>query len=186
LIGEWQCARNHHRWAIGRYVIMPDHVHFFACRNTKQKPYHGSSVLGRHGPAERSKKPDRSRRQRLQRRDLFGNANSSIICYAPARATAKNGIMFARIPCEAVLSLPLTIGLTPARSSDSNSNRSSSLQLVAAPNHGDGSRQAAAHVEGQIALHIFDLPRTSLIGEMLISFDNLAHTGRADRMPIAD
>jgi len=29
LIREWCSARERHRWAIGRYVIMPDHVHFF-------------------------------------------------------------------------------------------------------------------------------------------------------------
>lgn len=29
LIQEWSSARNHHGWVIGRYVIMPDHVHFF-------------------------------------------------------------------------------------------------------------------------------------------------------------
>jgi len=29
LIDEWRNAREHHGWAIGRYVIMPDHVHFF-------------------------------------------------------------------------------------------------------------------------------------------------------------
>jgi putative transposase len=31
LIDEWRAAHNRHGWAIGRYVIMPDHVHFF-CR----------------------------------------------------------------------------------------------------------------------------------------------------------
>ena len=29
LIDEWQNSRDRHGWAIGRYVIMPDHVHFF-------------------------------------------------------------------------------------------------------------------------------------------------------------
>lgn len=29
LVDEWQSARDRHGWAIGRYVIMPDHVHFF-------------------------------------------------------------------------------------------------------------------------------------------------------------
>jgi len=125
LIEEWQRARERHSWAIGRYVIMPDHVHFFCRPELKQKPCHNSSGLGRRGPAERSKKPYRSRRQRLQLRNLFGNANSSTISCAPARATAKNGIMFATIPCGAVLSLPLTIGLTQVRSNDSNSNRRS-------------------------------------------------------------
>jgi REP element-mobilizing transposase RayT len=31
LIDEWRDAHDRHGWAIGRYVIMPDHVHFF-CR----------------------------------------------------------------------------------------------------------------------------------------------------------
>jgi REP element-mobilizing transposase RayT len=30
LVEEWQLARQRHGWQIGRYVIMPDHVHFFA------------------------------------------------------------------------------------------------------------------------------------------------------------
>jgi REP element-mobilizing transposase RayT len=30
LIAEWQQTRSRHGWGIGRYVIMPDHVHFFA------------------------------------------------------------------------------------------------------------------------------------------------------------
>jgi len=28
---EWRAAHKRHGWAVGRYVIMPDHVHFF-CR----------------------------------------------------------------------------------------------------------------------------------------------------------
>jgi putative transposase len=32
LIGEWGVAHKYHGWAVGRYVIMPDHVHFF-CRS---------------------------------------------------------------------------------------------------------------------------------------------------------
>jgi putative transposase len=31
LIDEWRNAHKRHGWAIGRYVIMPDHAHFF-CR----------------------------------------------------------------------------------------------------------------------------------------------------------
>ncbi|HVZ66435.1 MAG TPA: transposase [Lacunisphaera sp.] len=30
LIESWQAAASVHGWWIGRYVIMPDHVHFFA------------------------------------------------------------------------------------------------------------------------------------------------------------
>jgi putative transposase len=29
LIAEWIKAKERHRWIIGNYVIMPDHVHFF-------------------------------------------------------------------------------------------------------------------------------------------------------------
>ena len=31
LVQEWRAAHTRHGWVIGRYVIMPDHVHFF-CR----------------------------------------------------------------------------------------------------------------------------------------------------------
>jgi putative transposase len=40
LIDEWRNAHDRHGWAIGRYVIMPDHMHFF-CRtelDTKALP----------------------------------------------------------------------------------------------------------------------------------------------------
>jgi len=38
LIDEWRHARDRHGWLIGRYVIMPDHVHFFcsAARDAKR------------------------------------------------------------------------------------------------------------------------------------------------------
>jgi putative transposase len=29
LVDEWRDAHERHGWAIGRYVVMPDHVHFF-------------------------------------------------------------------------------------------------------------------------------------------------------------
>ena len=38
LIGEWRAAHQHHGWAIGRYVIMPDHVHFFCRPELDAKP----------------------------------------------------------------------------------------------------------------------------------------------------
>ena len=33
LIEEWRVAHERHGWVVGRYVIIPDHVHFF-CRPT--------------------------------------------------------------------------------------------------------------------------------------------------------
>jgi REP element-mobilizing transposase RayT len=38
LVDEWQSARDRHGWAIGRYVIMPDHVHFFCAPEQSAKP----------------------------------------------------------------------------------------------------------------------------------------------------
>ena len=29
LLEEWESAKGRHNWYVGRYVIMPDHVHFF-------------------------------------------------------------------------------------------------------------------------------------------------------------
>jgi putative transposase len=37
LIQEWRSARERHGWAIGRYVIMPDHVHFFCAAELDAK-----------------------------------------------------------------------------------------------------------------------------------------------------
>lgn len=31
LVETWQIAPQKHGWVVARYVIMPDHVHFFAC-----------------------------------------------------------------------------------------------------------------------------------------------------------
>jgi len=38
LIDEWRAAHDRHGWAIGRYVIMPDHVHFFCRSELDAKP----------------------------------------------------------------------------------------------------------------------------------------------------
>jgi REP element-mobilizing transposase RayT len=38
LMHEWREARDRHGWAIGRYVIMPDHVHFFCAAERDAKP----------------------------------------------------------------------------------------------------------------------------------------------------
>jgi REP element-mobilizing transposase RayT len=35
---EWRAARERHGWAVGRYVIMPDHVHFFCSAELDAKP----------------------------------------------------------------------------------------------------------------------------------------------------
>jgi REP element-mobilizing transposase RayT len=38
LFDELTAARERHQWAIGRYVIMPDHVHFFCSPELDAKP----------------------------------------------------------------------------------------------------------------------------------------------------
>src|SRR6184192_2119694 len=38
LTDEWRNAHDRHGWAIGRYVIMPDHVHFFCRAELDAKP----------------------------------------------------------------------------------------------------------------------------------------------------
>ena len=38
LIDEWRTARDRHGWAVGRYVVMPDHVHFFCRPELDAKP----------------------------------------------------------------------------------------------------------------------------------------------------
>ena len=38
LIDECLQARHRHGWVIGRYVIMPDHVHFFCRAETEAEP----------------------------------------------------------------------------------------------------------------------------------------------------
>jgi REP element-mobilizing transposase RayT len=44
LLAEWRDARLRHGWGIGRYVIMPDHVHFF-CAEMPAEGAHNSTPL---------------------------------------------------------------------------------------------------------------------------------------------
>jgi putative transposase len=41
LIEEWHSAHDRHGWMIGRYVIMPDHVHFFCSAEIRCKTVAG-------------------------------------------------------------------------------------------------------------------------------------------------
>jgi len=38
LVEEWRAAHKRHGWVVGRYVIMPDHVHFFCRGEMNAKP----------------------------------------------------------------------------------------------------------------------------------------------------
>jgi len=35
---EWKKALSHHGWKVGRYVVMPDHIHFFCLATNTAKP----------------------------------------------------------------------------------------------------------------------------------------------------
>ncbi len=41
LIGAWRESPRVSGWTVGRYVIMPDHVHFFASPHSAAKPLGG-------------------------------------------------------------------------------------------------------------------------------------------------
>ncbi len=38
LVEEWVSSAEHDGWFVGRYVLMPDHVHFFASPSADAKP----------------------------------------------------------------------------------------------------------------------------------------------------
>ena len=58
--------------------------------------------------------------------------------------------------------------------------------LLASPNHGNRSRETAAHVERDEFFRVLDLPRTGLVRELLICLKNLPNPGRPDRMTVGD
>ena|SRR6266446_3165746 len=98
LVDEWSAAHDRHGWAVGRYVIMQDHVHFF-CRLERE-----ARTLSEFVGAWKSwssRRVNDAFRPRLQPR--FGSANSSITSFDRAKVTARNGITSVRIPCALVL-----------------------------------------------------------------------------------
>src|SRR5438094_3706136 len=94
LIDEWQSAQQRHGWHVGRYVIMPDHVHLFCTPNRNSTSLSGFVGAWKRGAAGEFRKC-RGQRPRLQAR--FGSANFSIISCVPRKATTKNGITCATI-----------------------------------------------------------------------------------------
>src|SRR5580765_8810644 len=38
LLAEWRFGSKKHGWLVGRYVVMPDHVHFFCTPEREAKP----------------------------------------------------------------------------------------------------------------------------------------------------
>ena len=46
LRNEWESAKVRHGWLVGRYVIMPDHVHFFCAEMVEGAPHRLSRFIG--------------------------------------------------------------------------------------------------------------------------------------------
>src|SRR5437588_12770193 len=84
LTEEWRSAHDRHGWAIGRYVIMPDHVHFFCRADLDAKSLPIFMQKWKQWSSKRM-----ARWLRLQ--ESSGKRNSSITFCAPARATVKSG-----------------------------------------------------------------------------------------------
>jgi REP element-mobilizing transposase RayT len=93
--------------AVGRYVIMPDHLHLFVCGpdNFELGRWMGTlkQYLGKRIAASGSTSQS-------------GNAAFSIIFCAAMKATRKNGITFARIQFATDWSMTQTPGPIPERS----------------------------------------------------------------------
>src|SRR5207248_4124540 len=84
LVDEWRNAHDRHGWAIGRYVIMPDHVHFFAEPNWMRRNCRSLCGHGSGGQASGWRASSISL-------ELSGKNSSSITCCAQARAIVKSG-----------------------------------------------------------------------------------------------
>jgi putative transposase len=98
LIDEWRTARDRHGWAVGRYVVMPDHVHFGNWKSWTSRKIHALN-LPRSTPAATT----------LWQREFFDHVLRSAESYRekwnyvrdnPVRAglvsTAMNGSMLVR------------------------------------------------------------------------------------------
>ena len=96
LIDEWLDAHRRHGWAIGRYVIMPNHVHFFCSAELGAKPLPIFMQRWKEWTSKRI-----ARELKLSGR-VWQKSSSTMFC-AQARATARSGITLKRIRCVPVL-----------------------------------------------------------------------------------
>ena len=114
LIDEWRAAHDRHGWAVGRYVVMPDHVHFFAGLNWMRSHYPTLSGFGRATQAGGSMRSNsRGQRPRLQR---CGNANSLITSCVQAKVIPKSGTTSGTILSALAWSPMQANGITQAKS----------------------------------------------------------------------
>ena len=88
---EWLATHKRHGWVIGRYVIMPDHVHFFCSAELDAKPLSKLMQAWKQWTSKRiTREPEFAHR--------IWQVNSSITSSVRVKVTAKNGTMCARIP----------------------------------------------------------------------------------------
>jgi REP element-mobilizing transposase RayT len=100
-------AYTEHNIALGRYVIMPEHIHLFVCGpdDFSLGPWIGSLKQALAKSMGRRRAGD----------VIWQRASSIIFCEA-TKATGKNGITFARIPYALVWLRKPKIGLMRVRS----------------------------------------------------------------------
>ena len=88
LRSEWQAASGRYGWTVGRFVVMPDHVHFFCACDETETSKSLSIFIG--GFKQWTAKAI-LRRSRLPLR--FGRGSSSTIVSAATTAMRRNGNM---------------------------------------------------------------------------------------------
>jgi REP-associated tyrosine transposase len=108
LIDEWRAARRRHGWAIGRYVIMPDHVHFFCSSELNAKPLSSLMQFWKQWTSKRIGL-ELNIEEHVWQSEFFDH-----VC-DPKKAIAKSGITSAKIRRVLPLLQPLMIGRGRAR-----------------------------------------------------------------------
>ena len=150
---------------------------------------------------DRSKGSHHLGRSRFGSRHIFDLRNPLAAPHgiAPRNATSPDDekeLFLKKLKRHDFVNLPLktTTRVLPSRASEmllsKNRNpldqRRYIAELIATPQHGDRSRKTAAHVESEITFRVRNLPRAGLLGQMLISFEDLSNTRRANRVTIAN
>jgi len=114
LVEEWRAAHMRHSWAVGRYVIMPDHVHFFCRGETGAKAL--SDFVGNWKSWTSRAINALCRPRSAPAATTLCNASFSITFCVRMNAMRKNGTMFRTIPFMRVSSSRQAIDHLPAKS----------------------------------------------------------------------
>jgi REP element-mobilizing transposase RayT len=113
LIDEWRAAQERHGWAVGRYVIMPDHVHFFCRPELDAKTL--SEFVGNWKSWTSRKIHALNLSRSTPATTTLWQREFSITFFVQAKAIPKSGIMSEMILSEPVWFLRQTIGRTRAK-----------------------------------------------------------------------